>query len=1035
MKISQISYLNTSKIPFNKTNEIQKSQIPLVQTNPSETFRYYMGRDIVSFKANPFNETLKKNYFKLPPQFSPDVFQIDAAKALNDNKNVLVVAPTGTGKTAIARYVTSKNMEEGKTTFYTTPLKALSNQKLNEFREIYGEENVGILTGDRRENIEAPIIIMTTEVYRNMALSEKNGSKNPLMKDLGTVIFDEFHYMGDDSRGRVWEESVMLTPKDVQKLELSATVGNPLDLINWQKSLGFDNTELVLMPDSARAVPLEFDSITTKSYEKNKNAILKSIERTGTREEIQKASNFPTISSNDCIQAVEKLSDKNQLPAILFIFSRRFSRELLENFAQDGRDLTSDSEKEEIEKIVNKYKSKGYIGSDLNIEALKKGYAIHNAGIIPAQKELIEELFQKKLTKVVISTETLAAGINMPAKTVVISSSTKPTDDAEERTRTLTVNEFKQMAGRAGRRGIDTIGYVYTMPYDEESEETFIFLEVADSNELKSKYEPEYAFLSGYFDNKGDKTDLNDFLAKSFRTYSQDEAIHKENLDKLKFISNGKTRVLVQHGFLNVLENGQYEPTILSKMASQLRGYDTYAIAITEAIAGKSFANITPEALVSVACAIANPDKYQQGNLAITEVGNKAPYAMTSEEALASIVSVITNSSKPQKGNTAQAPDLNTMINATEKNLQDLKQSICTSVEKKFKKLGTDFGYFKDYDEMLKNMLECAQSLIKPDASVEEAEAELLEATQKRQKMYTITKTTGKMDFEAIMRSIIDGETVPSKVLEDALDAVEKYKKRINARDIDTYIEKQRAQLTQIYTEGKGKKAKARLDRQRDEIKANIAQAQTMLYLEENAAAALNENYKFIRNNPPSKVKKEFEAAEKKYTKLTAKDELINEIKALISIEEYERIHENISKENTENANMINKCLKEILTKDLGVLSTEMKENLGRQSLRMNNGLSKTKAGILYNWAFMNTVSSDGISNWKQLLKLLPAGADEGSTYRYVLQTADFLGQIADMANVGYQNSNNEEDLRYYLNLRNTAYKARNLIIKYPIEV
>ena len=994
MKISKISYLNPYINSFNRVNNSKNNTTSPINNN-IDIFKYYMGKDMVSFKANPFNETLKKNYFKLPPQFTPDVFQLDAAQALNDNKNVLVVAPTGTGKTAIARYVTTKNMQEGKTTFYTTPLKALSNQKLNEFREIYGDENVGILTGDRRENIEAPIIIMTTEVYRNMALSQMYGAKNPLMENLGTVIFDEFHYMGDDSRGRVWEESVMLTPKDVQKLELSATVGNPDDLINWQKSLGFDNTELVLMPDSARAVPLEFDSITTKSYENEKNAILRSIEKTGTAMQDKTTTAIPKVKPTDFIPVVEKLSKQEQLPAILFIFSRQFSRDLLDYFNQYGLDLTSDIEKEEIEKIVNKYKNNGYIGSDLDIEALKKGYAIHNAGIIPAQKELIEELFQKKLTKVVISTETLAAGINMPAKTVVISSTTKPTDDAEEKRRTLTVNEFKQMAGRAGRRGIDTIGYVYTMPLSQEDEETFILLEVMDSNGLQSKYEPEYSFLSGYFGHTGDKTLLKDFLNKSFRTYSIDEATHKENFDKLNFISDAKTRVLVKQGFLNVLENGQYEPTILSEMASQLRGYDTYAIALTEAVASKKFDGITPEALTMVAGALANPARPQQGDITLDT-------------------------------------DLSSISEASASKVSDLKQSIRSSISQKLKQLGTDFLNFRDSEDML----EYAQSLIKPDSSVEEVEKELMEASQKRQKMYTITKTTGKMEHSAVMESIINGEPIPSKVLEDAIDAVEKYKKRINARDIETYIEKQKDALAEIDTEGKGKKAKARLDKQRAEIEANISEAQTMQYLDENAASALNENYKFLRNNPPSKVKKDFEAVEKKYIKLTSKDELINEIKALISIEEYEKNHKDIEKESTENANKGSACIKTILAKDANVLTTEQSENLGRANLRANYALGRTGANVVYNWAFLNQVSSDGMSNWKQLLKIIPANTlDEGSIYRNVLQTADLLGQIADMANVGYQNSNNEEDLTYYLNLRNTAYKARNLLIRYPVEV
>ena len=193
MKINSIA----PAISLNKTqvrnNQSLKAKEQLVQNeykNPNQMFQVYFGRDLVTAKTvyfpRDFETTLRENYFQLPAGCSPDSFQIDAGKALLEGRDVLVEAPTGTGKTAIAHYAATKNMAEGKTTFYTTPLKALSNQKLNEFRKVYGEENVGILTGDRRENVEAPIIIMTTEVYRNMALSHFYGDNNPLMENLGT---------------------------------------------------------------------------------------------------------------------------------------------------------------------------------------------------------------------------------------------------------------------------------------------------------------------------------------------------------------------------------------------------------------------------------------------------------------------------------------------------------------------------------------------------------------------------------------------------------------------------------------------------------------------------------------------------------------------------------------------------------------------------------------------------------------------------------------------------------------------------------
>ena len=187
MQVSKItSVRNIYKLNYIERQKVENKGVSLPQYNFVSAYAPAFGRDLVIDKtpSKTFDETLKKNYFQLPPAAQPDEFQKDAGKALLAGKDVLVEAPTGTGKTAIAHYATSNNMAQGKTTFYTTPLKALSNQKLNEFRKVYGEDKVGILTGDRRENVDAPVVIMTTEVYRNMALANKYGDKNPLMENL-----------------------------------------------------------------------------------------------------------------------------------------------------------------------------------------------------------------------------------------------------------------------------------------------------------------------------------------------------------------------------------------------------------------------------------------------------------------------------------------------------------------------------------------------------------------------------------------------------------------------------------------------------------------------------------------------------------------------------------------------------------------------------------------------------------------------------------------------------------------------------------
>ena len=828
MKISSISAVDVKKIKAQKysSNPVNLA-INNKQYDANKMFGVYFGKDLVSFKGTDFNQTLKDNYFQLPPGCTPDKFQIDAGKALLAGKDVLVEAPTGTGKTAIAHYAATKNMKEGKTTFYTTPLKALSNQKLNEFRAVYGDENVGILTGDRRENVEAPIIIMTTEVYRNMALSHFYGDENPLMENIGTVIFDEFHYLGDPDRGPVWEESVMYTPEGVQTLELSATIGNPKELEKWIGGLKGNNVSLISIPSEARHVPLQFDMIETQSYEKNEKKIKKAIKRGETVEESPVVSK-PKLS--DFKKVVESLNSKKQLPAILFVFSRNYSREMLEYFAKEGVDLTTKEEKEQIEKTVDKYTANKYVGADLDVEALKKGYAIHNAGIIPGQKELIEELFQKKLLKVVVATETLAAGINMPAKTVVISSPYKPCDedtdvgklleddpsvklehfgddDDEDNgvpVRLLTSNEFKQMAGRAGRRGIDTVGYVYTMPTDRTTEQDFLFLEVTQCNPINSNYNPDYAFLSGYYEHNQDGSKLEGIFDKTFYVQGKSTDQKDAKMSELMEISERKTNILLDRGFL-VQEGDAVYPTLLGNMASKVRGYD--ALTLAETINSGVFRGFTPQALAMVAASIAIPSKSNEGAI-------------------------------------SYETDMSMTFDKAKDGIKNVGQRLTSSITSMLVKFGKTFDSFSSYEEML----EFAQSIEKPQASEEEIKSAMKELSEKRSKMYKITKTTGTYTPEELVNALLNKETVPTKVLETHLDAVEKYKKRINTKSIGQYIGKLRAEHAAIDPSSKGSKAKARLERQQKELEADIKLAVNMQYLEENIADAMADNFQFLKN-------------------------------------------------------------------------------------------------------------------------------------------------------------------------------------------
>lgn len=1008
MKISPINAVNIKKIKqqnYGSTPTITGNNHKLY--NPNQMFGVYFGKDLVSFRGADFQQTLKENYFQLPAGCTPDPFQIDAGKALLEGKDVLVEAPTGTGKTAIAHYAATKNMAEGKTTFYTTPLKALSNQKLNEFRKVYGDENVGILTGDRRENVDAPIIIMTTEVYRNMALSNYYGDKNPLMENLGTVIFDEFHYLGDPDRGPVWEESVIYTPKNVQTLELSATIGNPKELKSWIGSLKGNNVSLISIPSEARHVPLHFDMIETKSYAANEKRLQKAVQRGGGLDKAEDRVSRPKLS--DFKEVVSKLNQKEQLPAILFVFSRNFSREMLDYFAKDGENLTNDEEKEQIEQIVEEYTSKKYIGADLNVEALKKGYAIHNAGIIPGQKELIEELFQKKLLKVVIATETLAAGINMPAKTVVISSPYKPCDedtdagkllenppevlmeysddneeDEEVPVRLLTSNEFKQMAGRAGRRGIDTVGYVYTLPTDRKTEQDFLYLEATECNSINSNYTPDYAFLSGYYEHNTDNSKLGEIFDKTFYVHKQEPMQRKEKISELMEISDRKTKILTDRGYL-VEKDGKLSPTMLANMASRVKGYNE--LVLTEMLNTKELFDMTPQTLAMLAGAISTPAKSQDSAIDF-------------------------------------ATDYSTIFGNTKDGIINVGKQLEISVMSMLIKFGKTFDSFSSYDEML----EFAKSIEKPQVSEEEIRAKMKELGERRSKMYKITKTTGTYSPEELVSALLKGEVVPTKVLETHLGAVEKYKKRINAKSISQYISKLRTELSSIDLTSKGSKARARLERQQKELEADIRLAVNMQYLEENITDAMASNFNFIKKNPPEQVKNDYNRAEKIYNALVLKDVLVGKIEALQNLQ-------GIGEEDVYDAwtdidkHQVTNALKKLLRTSSDVYKTEIENGINSNLPRY----SRDGAQILYSWTHLNQINkSDTMTNWEELLKIVPESvSDEGSIYRTIMQSADLLSQMAEMAQVGAK----QTSLKEYDELRQKLLEARQLIIKEPIEI
>jgi ATP-dependent RNA helicase HelY len=403
------------------------------------------------------NDNGTKDFFS-KYTFPLDPFQMEAINYLKEGKSVLVVAPTGSGKTLIAEYAISRAMEEGMKAFYTTPIKALSNQKFRDLSSYYGLGKTGLLTGDNSINPDAPIVVMTTEVLRNM-LYERSDT----LHGLRYVILDECHYLMDPFRGAVWEEIIIHLPVAVKIVALSATVSNYQDFGGWLNALRGD-VGIVYAQD--RPVPLRhyyfmggnmlnlFSERASRAAAEYQKMLTSKEGREGKR--IRPRSLIPRRS-----QVVSKLQKSSMLPAIYFIFSRAGCNAAVIHCLQEGLDLTTPREKEEIEEQAHASLQRlpeedlRVFGYEQWFEALKRGVSSHHAGMLPLFKEIVEDLFARGLIKVVFATETLSLGINMPAKTVVIESLFKFNGESHE---LLTPTEYTQLTGRAGRRGIDKVG-------------------------------------------------------------------------------------------------------------------------------------------------------------------------------------------------------------------------------------------------------------------------------------------------------------------------------------------------------------------------------------------------------------------------------------------------------------------------------------------------------------------------------------------------------------------------------------------------
>jgi len=467
--------------------------------------------------------------FLLTFDFEFDPFQITACHAVEDGKGVLVAAPTGAGKTVVGEFAAYFALQAGKKCFYTTPIKALSNQKYSEFVAKFGEDRVGLLTGDTSINGEADILVMTTEVLRNMLYAGSNTLTN-----LGCVVMDEVHYLADKFRGAVWEEVLIHLMESVQVISLSATVSNAEEFGEWLGEVRGD-TEVIV--SEIRPIPLFqhvlignrlmdlFDQpgkINPEILQREREAIRRSSLGRNRRGRFAEPSDRMSRA-----EIIEKLQRENLLPAITFIFSRVGCDAAVKQCLHAGLRLTSPEERTEIRQTALRY-TQNIAEEDLEVldfqewlTALERGIAAHHAGLLPSFKGAVEDLFQRGLVKAVFATETLALGINMPARTVVLEKLIKFNGEAHV---PITPGEYTQLTGRAGRRGIDIEGNAVIQWSPTVDSASAAGLASTRTYPLRSSFSPTYNMAINLISRFGRETARRS-LESSFAQFQADRAV------------------------------------------------------------------------------------------------------------------------------------------------------------------------------------------------------------------------------------------------------------------------------------------------------------------------------------------------------------------------------------------------------------------------------------------------------------------------------------------------------------------------------
>ncbi len=553
----------------------------------------------------PVEETANAAEFEADLPFDLDDFQREALRALDADHGVLVSAPTGSGKTLVAAYAVHRALCARGKAFYTTPLKALSNQKYGELVAAYGEDHIGLLTGDTTLRPRAPVVVMTTEVLRNM-----RGAGSDLLEGLHTVVLDEVHFIQDPYRGGVWEEVLVLSPREVRFVCLSATVNNVDELGGWLRSVRGDTAVIV---ERHRPIVLRHHFAVVRREDgevlllpllqengrpgeeglRIDQAVRRALRGRSAHWQVRGRAPRLPFRAPRRTEVVEELGRCEMLPAIVFIFSRAACDDAVRQVVRDGVRLTDASERSAIRQVVER-RVEFLADEDLDVlgyhewlEGLERGVAAHHAGLVPVFRETVEECFAAGLLKVVFATETLSLGINMPARSVVIERFTKYGGAGRA---TLTSGEYLQLTGRAGRRGLDEEGHAVV---EWSSEITFAEaarVASAPPPDLRSAFRPTYN-LAVNLVARFDRDTAGAVLQRSFAQWQARKP------DLLLRQLRHRVKVLAQMGYV--------DGWTLTAAGHQLsRIYHEADLLIAEALGSDAFSGAEPAVLAGVLSAV-----------------------------------------------------------------------------------------------------------------------------------------------------------------------------------------------------------------------------------------------------------------------------------------------------------------------------------------------------------------------------------------------------------------------------------------------